>query len=419
MTPGIQPRRILFLAPFAAGGPKGTTRWRVLPLARALAAQGHTVRVLIPPYDCPRQSGLQWQDQSVIVDNVSLPAFGGMPGQMALARKLAQVAAAWKPDLVHCFKPKGPAGLAAWLLDRRLGERVPLVLDADDWEIGWNCAAGYPLVWRVFFHWQERWGLRRADAVTAASRWLVEYANTLRSGVLQEAGSDGRAVIYLPNGVDPVPIDLAFPSAKRTPTVLAYTRCVEQTPDQLVRVWQRVLAREPDARLVVAGLTPGWAASRLRHAADRAGVSHSVLATGWVPSSSRAGLFAAADVALLPVLDTPLNAAKSPVRLLDLLAAGVPVVTQNVGEYGRIVEHGVTGLVGAAGVDEAAADAVAGLLRDPALRTRLGRAAAASMRTQYSWSGLAQRALAAYQAALEAIPAHQAYALEKPGVLPT
>ena len=65
--------RILFLAPFAAGGPKGTTRWRVLPLARALAAQGHTVRVLIPPYDCPRQSGLSWRDQGVQVDNLDLP----------------------------------------------------------------------------------------------------------------------------------------------------------------------------------------------------------------------------------------------------------------------------------------------------------------------------------------------------------
>ena len=65
--------RILFLAPFAAGGPKGTTRWRVLPLARALAAQGHTVRVLIPPYDCPRQSGLSWLDQGVQVDNLDLP----------------------------------------------------------------------------------------------------------------------------------------------------------------------------------------------------------------------------------------------------------------------------------------------------------------------------------------------------------
>ncbi len=134
--------RILFLAPFAAGGPKGTTRWRLLPLARALAAQGHTVRVLIPPYDCPRQSGSNWRDQGVQVDNLDLPPLHGSLSQLALARKMAQVAFTWQPDVVHCFKPKGPAGLAAWILDRKPGWRVPLVMDADDWEIGWNPIAG-------------------------------------------------------------------------------------------------------------------------------------------------------------------------------------------------------------------------------------------------------------------------------------
>ena len=123
-----------------------------------------------------------------------------------MAQKLAQAAVTWQPDVVHCFKPKGPAGLAAWVLDRKPGWRVPLVMDADDWEIGWNPVAGYPLLWRSFFRWQEHWGLRRADAVTAASRWLVSYASGLRNDESQAADSNDRGVYYLPNGVDPVPV---------------------------------------------------------------------------------------------------------------------------------------------------------------------------------------------------------------------
>lgn len=394
--------RILFFAPFAAGGPKGTTRWRVLPLARALAKRGHVVRVLIPPYDCPRQSGSRWRDQGVQVDNLDLSSSHGSVSQLALAQKLAQAAVAWQPDVVHCFKPKGPAGLAAWMLDRKPGWTVPLVMDADDWELGWNTVAGYPFLWRSIFSWQEHWGLRRADAVTAASHWLVSYARGLRTDALHAAESADRGVCYLPNGVDPVPVVSAPNQMGKGLVVLAYTRFVEHSPEQLMRIWHNILVQESQARLVVAGRGTGAEARCLLDAAKSARVSHSILIAGWVPAASRAGIFAATDIALMPVLDTPLNQAKSPMRLLDLLAAGVPVVTQDVGEYGRLVRDGLTGLVVMPGREEAMAAAVVRLLRDPLLRERLGQAAAAAMRVENSWSSLAQRAQMVYQDALGA-----------------
>jgi hypothetical protein len=52
-------RRLVFIAPFARA-PKSTTRLRVLPLARALAARGHDVAVLIAPYDNPAEAGQQF-----------------------------------------------------------------------------------------------------------------------------------------------------------------------------------------------------------------------------------------------------------------------------------------------------------------------------------------------------------------------
>ena len=65
--------RIALIAPFAIH-PKGTTRWRVLPLARALAEQGHAVRVVIPPYDWLAHGGMTWQDGGVQMLNVAVPA---------------------------------------------------------------------------------------------------------------------------------------------------------------------------------------------------------------------------------------------------------------------------------------------------------------------------------------------------------
>jgi glycosyltransferase involved in cell wall biosynthesis len=102
------------------------------------------------------------------------------------------------------------------------------------------------------------------------------------------------------------------------------------------------------------------------------------------------------DAAVLPVQDTPLNRAKSPMRLLDLLAAGVPVATQRVGEYGELVVDGVTGLLAEPGDAAGLAKCVVRLLRSPELRRHVGETAAAAMRTERAWLFLAQRALAAY-----------------------
>ena len=93
--------RITLIAPFALH-PKGTTRWRVLPLARALAAQGHAVRVVIPPYDWPAHSGLAWRDRGVDLVNAALPARLGAAGQLLLVfRQAAPLLGLRRPALGH------------------------------------------------------------------------------------------------------------------------------------------------------------------------------------------------------------------------------------------------------------------------------------------------------------------------------
>ena len=48
--------RVTFVAPFGLRR-KGTTRARVIPLAAALAARGHRVRVVVPAWDSPEDWG--------------------------------------------------------------------------------------------------------------------------------------------------------------------------------------------------------------------------------------------------------------------------------------------------------------------------------------------------------------------------
>lgn len=386
--------RIALVAPFAMY-PKGTTRWRVLPLARALAARGHAVRVVVPPYDWPVHGGLIWHDDGVQMVNVPVPVEPSLIGHCLLAGRLVQVVLAWRPAVVHSFKPKGYSGLAAAAL--LLARRVPVVVDADDYEAGWNEALPYPLHWRVLFRWQEHSLLRRADAVTAASRWLEAYAASL--------GQPRR--FYLPNGVE----GSCSQDATRQQTtiltsdtqpgrrVLLYTRFIEHSAQDVWQVWRQVLRAEPSARLLIAGRGRAGEEHLVAQMAAEAGAARSVQVLGWLPSCARPGLFEAVDAAMLPVQDTSLNRAKSPMRLLDLLAAGVPVATQQVGEYGALVVDGVSGLLAPPGDSAALARQVIALLRQPELGQRLSAAACAEMRARFAWSELAEIALRAYQAA--------------------
>ncbi len=66
--------------------------------------------------------------------------------------------------------------------------------------------------------------------------------------------------------------------------------------------------------------------ARFRQQLAAAGLSEAVIDAGWVELAALPATLAAADVGLYLMDDTLLNRAKCPVKLADMLAAGVPVV---------------------------------------------------------------------------------------------
>lgn len=77
-------------------------------------------------------------------------------------------------------------------------------------------------------------------------------------------------------------------------------------------------------------------------------------------------------------------------------ARGIPVVASRVASLPEVVEDGVTGLLVPPGDPAALRDAVGALLRDPAQRERLGRAAQHRVSDRFTWDRAAEVALAAY-----------------------
>lgn len=386
--------RVAMIGPFGLH-PKQTMRSRALPLAKELTRRGHQVYLFMPPWHTPTEADKTWQEDGVTLRYV--PLRGGVPG---ITWRLIRETLAWQPDVVHGFKPKAYSGLALWWLWHFRRHRLRLVLDTDDWEGwgGWNEREPYTAVQKHFFAWQERWGLTHCHTLIVASRALQTIA--LSRGVPPER------VVYLPNGPGiryPLAVnrnpksddglrvtDNELGITDHHPTLLLYSRFFEFEVSRLAAILQGVHTAVPHLRILLVGQSLFDAdAAQLQQLLAVGGVLEAITDAGWVEPDRLPEVLAQADVGIYLMDDTLLNRTKCPVKLADMLSAGIPVVAEAVGQVGEYVIHGRTGLLRPSGdVAGLVADLVH-LLQNPAERQQLAANASAHIQTHFSWEKLA------------------------------
>jgi glycosyltransferase involved in cell wall biosynthesis len=123
---------------------------------------------------------------------------------------------------------------------------------------------------------------------------------------------------------------------------------------------------------------PGWRAvlagdgeiEKTRSALKRAGLETRVEVPGWLGPAETAERLANSDILVLPSF-----AENLPMSVIEGMAAGLGVVATPVGATAEIIVDGETGLLVPPGDTRALAAALAGLIKDGALRDRLGEAA--------------------------------------------
>ncbi len=395
--------RVVFIGSFGLRV-KGTMRWRALPMAKALAVRGHQVDIILPPWDCSEDGGREWEEEGVGVHNIALPPRFPLLFHLLVTWRLVSQALTFKPDVVHCFKPKAYAGLSAtvlWFLQKLGLTKVRLVVDSDDWEGwgGWNEIGDYTWAQKRFFAWQERWGLTHCDAVTVASRTLQTLAWNL--------GVAPRRVFYVPNGAA---INSRFPiinsqlSTSNSPfmprtsrfTVLLYTRFFEFQAERVVEVFERVAAEVPEVKFLIVGKGLSGEEEKLLCLAGQRGLADRIVYAGWVEPTELPRYLAAANVAIYPLDDNLLNRARCSAKLVDLMAAGLAIVAEDVGQSSEYIEHGRSGLLVEAGDVEAFAQYAVKLLRDESLRKALGGEARRQVYEKFTWEKLIERIESAY-----------------------
>jgi glycosyltransferase involved in cell wall biosynthesis len=376
--------RIVCVGTFALF-PKATVSTRTLPLAQALAKRGHEVSVIVPPWDNPSQSGKRLLIGNVPVVNVRVPKRVPFLWHLAITVRLLSEINKSRPEIVHIFKPKAHGGLAAMAI--RLGRCARLVVDTDDWEGkgGWNEVAPYNPWQKAFFAFQEQWLLRHANAVTAASSELTRIAASLRQ--------NPACVFYVPNCLSPEILERRGDGAAirqrlglgAGPVVLLFTRFFEFQRERVVRVLAKVLTAVPQAWLLVVGRGLYGEEEDFAALCRTAGIAERVSCPGWAEPGEIGAYFAASDLAIYPLDDTLLNRTKCPMKLLEILGFGLPVVADDVGQAKEYIENGQTGYLVAPDDEEGFAGRVIALLRDSDLRQRLGSRARERITTDYTW----------------------------------
>ncbi|PSN13315.1 glycosyltransferase family 1 protein [filamentous cyanobacterium CCT1] len=159
----------------------------------------------------------------------------------------------------------------------------------------------------------------------------------------------------------------------------------------LVNAFEQLYLRVPQARLLIVG--DGPERDRLEVQLVERRLQAVARCTGAVPPDRIPALLAQMDVAVAPYPASP-DFYFSPLKVVEYMAAGLPVVVSDIGQLRDLVVDGVTGWLCPPGDEKALAIALERLWRSPDLRCSLGRAARQQVLVHHTWDGVAEQILA-------------------------
>ncbi|HEY2934930.1 MAG TPA: glycosyltransferase family 4 protein [Acidobacteriota bacterium] len=291
---------------------------------------------------------------------------------LAAVRSLSRLMKRGKYHLVHTHNSK--AGFIGRLAARRSG--VPVVIHTVH---GFAFHDAESKMRRFLFRTLERMADRWCDGMIFISRPLKQWAQ--KEGIGRNLP---QAVIY--SGIDVNAFQAANGSAFRKAFGISDQQLVAgivsklwegKGHDILLHAWREVLntVRNHSPLLLVVG--EGNLEPSLKGLAERLGLGHSVIFTGFqedVPSAT-----AALDVSVLPSLFEGMGRV-----VLEAFAAGKPMVASKVGGIPDLLKHGENGFLVEPGNRASLVTALREILANSAVRERLASGARNSLRPEHS-----------------------------------
>lgn len=378
--PGLErdsrPLRIGIVCPYSFDVPGGV-QFHVRDLAEALIERGHTVSVLAPADDdTPVPPYLTSAGRAVPVH------YNGAVARLTFGPLTAARVRRWLEagsfDVLHLHEPVTPSlsMLALWIADGPVVATFHTSLVRSR-----SLQMAYPLVRQSL----EKIGARIAVSEDAR-RTLVDHM--------------GGDAVVIPNGVYVDRFASAEPDPRwvgteAAPTVAYLGRLDESRKGLpvLLGAVREIRRAVPGVRFLVAGrgeTGPDDVRELLGDDAD------AVELLGGLTDEDKARLFTSADLYCAPQT----GGESFGIVLVEAMSAGTAVVASDLSAFRRVLEDGAAGALFRTDDSADLAATVIALLRDPARRAELARAASAAV-SRYDWSSVTHEVLTVYEMAVE------------------
>lgn len=228
---------------------------------------------------------------------------------------------------------------------------------------------------------------------------IVAISKSLKANMVKYENFPERRIEVVYNGIEldrfaHVSVDsaakrasLGLPPQAQVIGIVARLNQVKNHP-MLLRAFKRIMAQQPDAYLLIIGDGPEEA--KLKALAESLQVTDRAWFLG--PRSDVAELLQILDVYALSSFSEGTS-----VSILEAMASGLPVVTTRVGGNPEVVREPETAFLVESDNDEQMAAKLLELLRDPALRGKMGQAGKARAYAEFAQEKMVSAYTAMYQ----------------------
>lgn len=299
-----------------------------------------------------------------------------------------------KPDIIHLWKSYPDASIPAWLLSRYWN--IPLHYDWDDWEQGIAAELAHStLAGSIAYRW-DRLMPHLCHSITVASAFLRK--KTLEMGIEPQRIRDAHVGANLDQFYPRAPDQTLFQRLSLKRPLLVYSGQLEVASyaEQAVAVLKQVRNEIQTAQLLILG--GGRKLESIKQHARQLYIEKHVHFTDYVPASDIPDYLALADVALAPFEKNNVTRAKSPLKIAEYLAMGLPVVASDIGDVrDMILGAGVP--VPCNNIDEMARQVV-WILNHKQVQEAMSAAGVRRAKDIYNWSHHTDNLLDAYRYAI-------------------